>query len=216
MFKVSDHIVDTEPHLYNPIRNGEFLYVWPFTNFDTNGYELIPIECEFYKDNKYDLYKTSVLAKESGNENYWRAPIQEWFIQDEHHPNIYLDHSFILRRHSFEGPAKTQIENAAAERFEVSKLLAIKPLWGFDFSVHWCDDNQFLEVVHIEWDFYDVNEFIALKDILQHKILNTDFEDIANHLLKNPLWKKLNPIEQDDYKANLLGLSQCNRLLKCI
>ena len=57
------------PYLEVPIENEELLLTCQLSQFDREGYELLPIEQEYYKAAGVSLHTENVFAQESGNKD---------------------------------------------------------------------------------------------------------------------------------------------------
>ncbi len=168
------------PYLTQPIENEELLLTCQLTQFDREGYELLPIEQLYYEANGVTLHTEKVLAHESGNADEWKAFVQKWFEPTAYSNPLWfkLDHSFCVVRYAFSGPARTQIHKFVEKRPELIKLLNIRPKWGADFCVDYVTPEECFELVHWEWDFLNINEshsnnlykFTHLEEIFYTKV----------------------------------------------
>lgn len=171
--------------------------------FDNDGFELSLLEQSFYKENNFPLYNFL-------NHNCFQV---KWF--DMNDDNFVLDHSLLLERKSFGGEAKEQIVSFSKQFPQLLKYLKLKPKWGIDFSLEYYKDNEYIEVLHIEYDYYDYDEAVKAKDEFQTKLLSTDWNDFLLTLRnKKEEWVNLKGFQQNDYKARLWGLPKAEDTLK--
>lgn len=216
LFRANLIDVPLNPVLTKPIENAELLTTCQLTQFDREGYELLPIEQEYYKSNNVALHTEKVLGHESGNSNEWKAFVQKWFEQTPSTPDyLKLDHSFCVVRYGFDGEAKEQIKECAQYRPELNKLLNIRSKYGADFCVDYVTDDDCFELIHWEWDF------LYKEDLFDHLVNMEQVVDIAqwDSIINTVKLLKQNSDSFDseaegNCKAALFGLPKAFRLYK--
>jgi hypothetical protein len=187
------------------------------TQFDREGYELLPIEQEYYKVNGINLHRENVLAHESGQSQAWYARSNQWIRQTQKHPNLYLDHAIVVSRPKFEGQALEQIQEQAKTRRELIKLIHTKAKWGHDFCLDWIDDEGVTEIIHWEWDFQSYEEYETHRKQMEDLIQNHDWTAHAHKILKKyKCATNLTSEEIGDLKASEIGLQKAFRLFKTL
>ena len=205
------------PVLETPIENEELLLSCQLTQFDREGYELLPIEQEFYKAAGVVLHTEKVLAHESGNEEGWRAFIQPWFEQVNNSVLFKLDHSFCVTRYELDGKAREQVAKFAKKRPELNKLLNSRAKWGADFCVDYITKSGCMELIHWEWDFLTSCSLQQHINTMQERVANTDWDSIIDAV---SIFKNNNGnVEADvegNFKAALFGLPKAFRLFKTL
>lgn len=205
------------PYLTQPIENEELLLTCQLTQFDREGYELLPIEQLYYEANGVTLHTEKVLAHESGNADEWKAFVQKWFEPTAYSKPLWfkLDHSFCVVRYAFSGPARTQIHKFVEKRPELIKLLNIRPKWGADFCVDYVTPEECFELVHWEWDFLNINEFSEHIQKMEKVVEKTRWADIVNAVtIFRRNYTVLDSETEGNFKANLFGLPKAFRLYK--
>ena len=171
--------------------------------FDNDGFELTLLEQQFYKDNHFS---TNNFLNHNCLQSRWLSLIDQNFI---------LDHSLLLERKCFECEAREQIKHFSKQFPQLLKYLKLKPKWGIDFSLEYYKNNFYIEVLHIEYDYYDHGEAVEAKNLLQAKLLATDWNDFLSFLIKKKEeWVNLRGFQQNDYKAKLWGLPKAEETLK--
>lgn len=171
--------------------------------FDNDGFELSFLEQEYYSKNKVQV--ANILNHVCNQ--------QEWFICN--HSKFKLDHSMILQRWSFVKDAREQLEIKKDKFPQLNKYLKLKPKWGVDFALEYYDGDTALEVLHVEQDYRNFYEAIASKQILEDKLLSTDWIDFVEKILKRKSeWEGLNGMDQNDWKASFWGLPKAEKTLK--
>jgi len=168
-------------------------------HFDKDGYEVpATLEQAFYRAAGVDL---------NCEIQYHIAPVQEWYLDATNsEKGLVLDHSMLLTRWAFAGLAKEQLLSIVEQRPIVNKLLGIQPKWGIDFSLDWVDTDGCMEVIHIEQDFFNVNQAEEAKIKLETIIDTTDWEHGARMLqTRKHEWEHLSSDDHSDYKARFFG-----------
>jgi hypothetical protein len=188
------------------------------TQFDREGYELLPIEQAYYEAAGFSLHKESVLAHESGQGTEgWQAICSDWVVQEKQHPNLFLDHSLVVHRLAFGGEALKQIQHYSEQRPELAKLIHTKTKWGHDFCLDWIDEDGVTEIIHWEWDFRDFKEYEWHRKYAENLVIHTDWIEHSKYIL-NKFKGVHNMISEHigDLKAKELGMSKAFRLYKTL
>jgi hypothetical protein len=189
---------NTQPYLIGPI-DQNLAETLSLRDFDKDGYEIpAPLECEYYKANNVELNLEI---------QYHIAPVKPWYIDEtDSERDLVLDHCMLLQRYAFAGEAREQLESLIDRRPVVQKLLGIKPKWGIDFSLDYVSKDIVMEVIHIEQDFFNLEEAQEAKMKLENIIENTDWMDGAKQLIKRKAeWENLSSDDHSDYKAQFFG-----------
>lgn len=208
--------VPEAPFLTQPIENEELLLTCQLTQFDREGYELLPIEQEYYRANDVVLHTEKVLAHESGDADEWKAFVQKWFEPGPAESFLYkLDHSFCVVRYAFSGDARAQIHRYVEKRPELNKLLNIRPKWGADFCVDYVSTDDTFELVHWEWDFLSMHELAEHVENMEKVVEKTRWSDIVDVVKKyRSSYFELDSEAEGNFKAALFGLPKAFRLYK--
>lgn len=210
--------VPEAPFLTRPIENEELLLTCQLTQFDREGYELLPIEQEYYKANNVVLHTEKVLAHESGGTDEWKAYVQKWFEPTKQSNSFFkLDHSFCVVRCAFYGEARAQIHKYVERRPELIKLLNIRPKWGTDFCVDYITSEECFELIHWEWDFLNINEFATHIEKMEKVVEKTRWHDIVNAVtIFRRNYTIFDSETESNFKANLFNLPKAFRLYKSL
>ena len=68
------------------------------------------------------------------------------------------------------------------------------------------DDEECIELFHIEYDSFDYEHALEMKSNAEKIIMNTDWEDGAKQVKsKKEEWMNLNSDDQSDWKAQYFG-----------
>lgn len=171
--------------------------------FDNDGFELTLLEQQYYKENHFTV---NHFLNHHGCQT-------QWFSLDD--PNFILDHSLLLERKSFDDRAREQIESYCKQFPQLLKYLKLKPKWGIDFALEYYSGDSYMEVLHIEYDFYDYDQALKAKEVFQTRLLATDWNDFVSSLIKKKdEWVNLKGFQQNDFKAKHWGLSKAEDTLK--
>ena len=204
------------PYLTQPIEDEELLLTCQLTQFDREGYELLPIEQMYYKANNIALHTEKVFAHESGGTDEWKAFLQKWFEPERYESSHFkLDHSFCVVRYAFEGDARKQIQKFVEKRPALNKLLSIRPKWGTDFCVDYITRDECFELIHWEWDFLCVEDLAEHIEKMENIVENTRWFDILNAIeIFRRNYTDIDSETEGNFKANLFGLPKAFRLYK--
>jgi hypothetical protein len=144
--------------------------------FDQNGYDLTELEKH---------YASSNMAGADSHRCHRTALKQPWFIQNTTIEGAHLNHSLLFERKAYTGAALEQLKHWATSMPLLHKLIAMRPKWGLDFSMDYVDHkgNAF-EVLHWEYDGFSYEEIEAVRESVEPKLLNVDWDDAAQNILK--------------------------------
>jgi len=168
--------------------------------FDQNGYDLTRIEQHYASSNKTDFenHRSHIVALK-----------KPWFkTADNLIEGTVLNHSLLFERKGYAGLALNQLTHWAQELPLLHKVIAMRPKWGLDFSMDYVDrkGNAF-EVLHWEWDSFNYDEIQSVKAQVEPLLLNTDWTDAAEQLLKRKSeWFDLDFFAQSDWKCKYFGI----------
>jgi hydroxymethylpyrimidine pyrophosphatase-like HAD family hydrolase len=179
--------------------------------FDKDGFELTPLEQRYYSASGFQnkigagcLYHTC-----------WQEP---WFRLDKE-DFFHIDHSMILHRCDFQDDALIQLYRYSKSLPQLNYLISCKKKWGLDFSLDYMDidSNKIIEVIHVEHDTDNYEEFLEMKYKFERFVLSTDWNHATDVLLKEKdKWLGLKGIAQNNWKANFFGYDQAEITLKSI
>ena len=166
-----------------------------FRYYDKDGFELCQAELKYYELEGHPIDQPIL------NHRLWQ---EEWLTMD--HPRLMLDHAMILHRCDFQDGAREQLEVIKRTIPQADLLLRTKQQWGWDFDMDYVrDDGEIFEVLHVELDFNDFNEFRDRLYEFEDRINRMDFEDSAKRIWRaRDEWQHLKGFTQNDWKANYL------------
>ena len=202
MLQVTDSKFDRYLELSRPVDSSKITSD-SVKYFDNDGFELSCLETDFYCANNVALQ--GVL-----NHN---CDQKDWLTGGDNH--LIVDHSLLLQRWCFVREARDQLESSKTSFPQLYKYLKLIPKWGIDFALEYYNDDQVLEVLHIETDFRNYYEAVAAKEAIQERILSTDWYDFVKSLTQHKSqWEYLNGMEQNDWKAVHWGLKKAEKTYK--
>ena len=166
-----------------------------FRYYDKDGFELCQAELRYYELEGHPIHQPIL------NHHLWQ---EEWLTID--HPRLMLDHAMILHRCDFQDGAREQLEVIKRTIPQADLLLRTKQQWGFDFDMDYVrEDGEMFEVLHVECDFNDFNEFRDKLYEFEDRINRMDFEDSARRIWRaRDEWRHLKGFTQNDWKAKYL------------
>lgn len=190
MFRRVEYKLNADPVCTIPteIDDSDFRY------YDKDGFELNKAEQKYYSASGHILHDCL-------NHICWQ---DQWL--ELNHPELTLDHCLILTRASYSGKALEQLEKHRPKNPSASYLIHTKQKWGFDLALDAldCHGNVF-EVIHIEYDNRNFEEFFNRLASLEKIIYNIDWLSAARKIEKaKDKWIGLKGFEQNHWKANYI------------
>ena len=167
--------------------------------FDQNGYDLTILEQHYARANQVETF---------AHRQHIQAVKQPWFTQSNTITGAVLSHSLLFERKAYSGAALTELKHWARELPLLHKLTAMRSKWGLDFSMDYVDElgNAF-ELLHWEWDSFDLNEIQQVKSYIEPVLLNIDWTQAAQDMLQRKSeWHSLDFFEQSDWKCAYFGI----------
>lgn len=166
-----------------------------FRYYDKDGFELCQAELKYYELEGHPIDQPIL------NHRLWQ---EEWLTID--HPRLHFDHAMILHRCSYEGQAREQLEAIKQKIPQADLLLRTRQQWGYDFDLDYITENrEIFEVLHVERDFNDFNEFEDQLYKFEDRIERIDFEEAARSIWRErDQWQHLKGFAQNDWKAKYL------------
>ena len=172
---------------------------------------------ELFDQNGYDLTKLEQLYAVANGENTTKHRDAEhttlrktWFEDDSPESGPHINHSVMFERKGYTGEALTQLKSWASYRPHFHKLIAMKPKWGLDFSIDYCDrDGNVFELLHWEYDGFEYNEIADKKARMEEFLLNQYWDERARTMLeRKDEWHKLDFFEQSEWKTRFFGIDK--------
>lgn len=166
--------------------------------FDQNGYRLTNIEQSYARAN-------SQLFVEHGHEKSIR---KLWMTYDQVDTGAHINHAFLFERKGYSGLALEQLKEEAKYFNLLNKLISYQGKWGVDFSMDYVDSKgNAMEIVHFEYDSYDLDEIQNVKGFVEEVVQKVDWEHAAKILLQNKEeWINLEFFAQSKWKTDYFGL----------
>lgn len=166
--------------------------------FDQNGYRLTKLESHYAGANNHPVVK-------HGHEVCLR---QNWFTDEKPSTGVHLNHSFLFERKGYSGEALEQLNRYAEENNLVYKLINYVGKWGVDLSVDYVSSQgNSMELLHFEYDSYNLNEIQDVKGLVEETVLKVDWEAAVKYLqIRKYEWINLEFFEQSKYKTDYFGL----------
>ena len=178
-----------------PIQHPEWIDL-----FDQNGYRLTKLESHYAGANNHSIVK-------HGHEVCLR---QDWFVDEKPLTGAHLNHAFLFERKGYEGEALEQLKKYAEENNLVYKLINYTGKWGVDFSMDYVSNQgNSMELLHFEYDSYNLHEIQDVKGIVEETIEKVDWEAAYRYFqIRKYEWIDLEFFEQSKYKTDYFGLPE--------
>jgi hypothetical protein len=171
--------------------------------FDQNGYDLTVLE---------QIYAEINQAKTTVHRNSEHITLrQTWFSDDAPKTSgPHINHAVMFERKGFTGDALLQLKEWAQQAPQLYKLIAMRPKWGLDFSIDYCDDEgNVFELLHWEFDGFDYQEIYNKKIHMEQFLIRQDWEDRAKKMLEQKEdWHSLGFFEQSEWKTHFFGIDK--------
>lgn len=172
------------------IENQDFRY------YDKDGFELNCAEQKFYSAMSFPI-NNSIL-----NHHCWQEP---WFELETDSLGLILDHSMFLCRASYEAAAEEQLKSLKQSNPLADYLLRTRRKWGFDFALDAVCEGETFEVLHVEYDNYDYEDFKNRMILFEYTVRHTDWRDAADRVWsQRDQWQNLKGFDQNHWKAEYL------------
>ena len=200
---VTDNKFDTNAYWHERIKS---VFACPpkevVEMFDQNGYDLTKLE---------QLYAVANGATTTKHRNSEHITLrQPWFTDDSPDSGPHINHAYMFERKGFKGDALEQLKAWGTNNSHMHKLVAMKPKWGLDFSIDYCDiDGNVFEVLHWEFDGFEYDEIANKKIVMDDFLLKQDWDHAASQILKHKNdWHHLGFFEQSEWKTKYFGIDK--------
>ena len=171
--------------------------------FDQNGYDLTVLE---------QIYAEANQAKTTVHRNSEHITLrQTWFSDDDPQTSgAHINHAVMFERKGFTGDALLQLKEWAKQSPQLYKLVAMRPKWGLDFSIDYCDDEgNVFELLHWEFDGFDYQEIYNKKIHMEKFLIKQDWDERAKKMLEQKEdWHSLGFFEQSEWKTHFFGIDK--------
>jgi len=170
--------------------------------FDQNGYDLTRLE------QMYAVANARYTTKHRDREHITLR--QTWFQDRQPEDGAHINHAVMFERKGFDGEALEQLQSWAKAEPHLYKLVNMKPKWGLDFSIDYCDrEGNVFELLHWEYDGFKFDEIAEKKSVMEDLLKKQDWSDRAKVMLerKNE-WHHLDFFAQSDWKTKFFGIEK--------
>ena len=200
---LTDSKFNTSPYWSKPLTN---IFACPPKDlvdlFDQNGYDLTKLE---------QLYAVANGENTTKHRDAEHITLRKtWFEDDSPESGPHINQAVLLERTGYPGEALDQLKSWTQYRPHFHKLVAMKPKWGLDFSIDYCDrQGNVFELLHWEFDGFEYNEIADKKANMEEFLLNQDWDDRAKIMLeRKEEWNKLGFFEQSEWKTKFFGIDK--------
>jgi hypothetical protein len=198
----TNHKFNTDPYFRKPIDQDTVPHMVQIELFDQNGYDLTPLE--------------RLYAEANGQAGRWHRPNHyalkyDWFTDlDDSSTGAHINHALTFERKGYAGAALAQLENWATQNNLIYKVIKMRPKWGMDISVDYADDQgNVFELLHWEYDGFDVDEIADKKINVEKFLLTVDWDKAAEEMIERKKeWHHLGFFEQSAWKTEFFGIEK--------
>jgi len=172
---------------------------------DHEGFDLNEIEQAYYKHNGISLEHDTTWYKDGDATKGAHAIIQPWLTQTNK-SELIIDHSQFVFRYPISGDAATQIKRYTKQRPELLRILSTSFKCGLDLCIDYINEERVQPVVHIEWDYTNIQNLLIDVDYVETALQHTDWNEIISVIKRfNRLSKhSLDAFQQADFRSMLL------------
>jgi len=180
-----------------------------FQYYDKDGFELNLAEQKFYAAMNHPIHHPIL------NHTCWQEP---WFRLEPNNPGLILDHSMFLCRASYGGSAHAQLKELKSTQPLADYLLRTRVKWGYDFALDAVREGHTFEVLHVEYDSNNFDQFGNNMINFDWKVRHSDWQDAADQIWANKdCWQHLKGFDQNNWKSQyLLGWSKAEYTEKSV
>ena len=198
----TNHKFNTDPYFHKSIDQDTVPHMVQIELFDQNGYDLTPLE--------------RLYAEANGQVGRWHRPNHyalkyDWFTDlDQSVTGAHINHALMFERKGYAGAALAQLENWAKQNNLIYKVIKMRPKWGMDISVDYADDQgNVFELLHWEYDGFDVGEIADKKINVEKFLLTVDWNKAAAEMIRRKSeWHHLGFFEQSAWKTEFFGIEK--------
>lgn len=192
MFRRLDITMLSAAHCEQPV---DSLCANDFKYYDKDGFELNLAEQKFYSAMGHPI-ESNIL-----NHRCWQQP---WFeLNDD--CDLILDHCMFLCRCDYTGRALDQLKQLKTTVPMADYLIRTRPKWGYDFALDAVRNGEVFEVLHIEYDNCDYEDFRNHMINFEWVAKHTDWNDAADRVWqRRDQWRNLKGFDQNHWKAEFL------------
>lgn len=167
-----------------------------FQYYDKDGFELNFAEQKFYSIMGFPIWNRIL------NHCCWQEP---WFELEKNAKDLILDHSMFLCRCNYNGDALEQLHEVKKTEPLADYLIRTKIKWGFDFALDAVRDGTTFEVLHVEYDSHNYDQFKDRMIRFEWSVRHTDWYDAADRVWEaRDRWQNLHGFDQNNWKADFL------------
>ena len=207
MLKFQPVRITPRPWMSDPLEYPQKLYEAVLTDFDYEGFNLVPLEVDYYIKNEIELYPSENTYSGFNINNHWPVK-QPWLVVAEKNDNLFVNSSYLYTRYGYTSRARYEIEKYSKWNNELRRLLQIKPKWAITMNIEWIDDRGCFELLNYYREFTNIEYMQYTMQLIKDMLAKFDWYRYCRILAdQHTEWKLLNFEDQDNYKRSYFGLT---------
>lgn len=207
MLKFNSVRITHRPWMDIPLEYPQKLYDADLVGFDYTGFNLVPLELEYYNRNEIELYPSEDTYIGLNINNHWPLK-QPWLVVAEKNSNLFINDSNLYTRYGYTGRARYELEKYSKWNMQLRKLLEVKPKWAITMNIEWIDERGCFELLNYYREFTNTDYMQYTMQLIKDMLAQFDwYRDCKILADLHTEWKLLNFEDQDTYKRSYFGLS---------
>jgi hypothetical protein len=195
------------PWMNQPLEYPQKLYDAVLSDFNYDGFILVPLEKDYYIKNEIELNVSEDTYTGLNMNNHWPLK-QPWLVATEQNPNLFVNSSYLYTRYGYTGRARYELEKYSRKKPELVRLLEVKPKWAITMNIEWIDERGRFELLNYYREFNNTEYLQYIMQFIKDMLVKFDwYRDCKILADLHTEWKVLNFKDRDNYKRSYFGLN---------
>ena len=207
MLKFNTVRITHRPWMDIPLEYPQLLLEADTNGFDYTGFNLVPLEIEYYKRNEIELISSKDTYTGLNINNHWPLK-QPWLVVETKNPNLFVNNSYMYTRYGYTGRARYEIEKYLKWNSQLARLLQVKPKWALSMEIEWIDERGCFNLLNFYKEYQNTDYMKYDIQLIKYMLAPFNWERDCKMLADlHTEWKNLNFSDQDTYKRSYFGLT---------